>query len=112
MSLKADLLRGNTETIILRFLSEKDNYGYEINKQIEKKSGGAVILNEATLYTAFRRMEKAGLITSYWGSENSGARRRYYSITEKGRETYKKNLSEWEESKDLLERLMNENEKD
>lgn len=71
MSLKADLLRGNTETIILRFLSEKDNYGYEINKQIEKKSGGAVILNEATLYTAFRRMEKAGLITSYWAAKTA-----------------------------------------
>lgn len=47
-------------------------------------------LKEATLYTAFRRLEQSGAITSYWGDEATGARRKYYSITSEGREKYKK----------------------
>ena len=43
--------------------------------------GGKLELKEATLYTAFRRMETAGYIRSYWGDEAIGARRRYYSLS-------------------------------
>lgn len=75
MALSADILRGYTDTIILHQLSHGDSYGYQINKTISTLSGGEVELKEATLYTAFRRLEAAGLIQSYWGSETSGARR-------------------------------------
>jgi PadR family transcriptional regulator PadR len=108
MALAADLLRGSTDTILLRFLKEKDSYGYQINREIEQMTGGKFVLSEATLYTAFRRLEKAGLIVSYWGSENSGARRRYYRITEAGREAYRHNVQEWEEAQKLLERLIHD----
>ena len=84
MALSADILRGYTDTIILHQLSHGDSYGYQINKTISTLSGGEVELKEATLYTAFRRLEAAGLIQSYWGSETSGARRRYYAITSEG----------------------------
>ena len=73
MALSADILRGYTDTIILHQLSHGDSYGYQINKTISTLSGGEVELKEATLYTAFRRLEAAGLIQSYWGSETSGA---------------------------------------
>ena len=85
MALSADLLRGYTDTIILNQLSRADSYGYEINKRISELSRGALELKEATLYTAFRRLEEAGHVTSYWGDERTGARRRYYRITEAGR---------------------------
>lgn len=106
MALTADLLRGNTDTILLRLLMNKDSYGYEINKQIEKITDGQVIFSEATLYTAFRRLEKEGLIVSRWGDENSGARRRYYHLTEAGKKEYQKRLKEWHQTYHLLERLM------
>lgn len=106
MAISSDLLRGHTDNIILRFLNEKDSYGYEINKKIRLISSGTYELSEATLYTAFRRLEKGGCIESYWGNETTGARRRYYRITEKGRETYRKNLQEWEESYHMIERLI------
>ena len=79
MSIASDLLRGNTETIILSLLAEGDNYGYELNNQIVLRSGGLLELKEATLYTAFKRLEQQGAITSYWGDETSGARRKYYA---------------------------------
>ena len=65
MSITSDLLRGHTETIILKLLIEKDSYGYEINKSIQEKTNNLFELKEATLYSAFRRLETAGLIASY-----------------------------------------------
>ena len=71
----SDLFRGLTDTIILGQLLEHDSYGYEINKSIQQATGGRYELKEATLYTAFRRLEQNGCISSYWGDEGSGARR-------------------------------------
>jgi len=85
---------------------DSDNYGYEINKSIQQKTDGNYELKEATLYTAFRRLEQAGCITSYWGDEQTGARRRYYKITETGRETYEKLMSEWKSAKEMIDKLI------
>jgi len=83
-----------------------DNYGYEINKSIQQRTDGSYELKEATLYTAFRRLEQAGCITSYWGDEQTGARRRYYSITDSGRETYNSLIKEWETAKETIDNLI------
>ena len=107
MLITSDLIRGHTETIILAQLMMRDSYGYEINKTIHEKTGGRYELKEATLYSAFRRMENAQLIRSYWGDEATGARRRYYSITELGRETYHQNHSDWEKAKAVIDQLIN-----
>ena len=65
MTIRADVLRGHTDAVILAQLMRRDSYGYEINKTIESLSGGAFVLKEATLYTAFRRLEDSGLINSF-----------------------------------------------
>lgn len=106
MSITSDILRGHTDTIILFELLKKDSYGYAINKVIKEKTNNLYELKEATLYSAFRRLEKAELITSYWGNEGSGARRRYYKITELGRNTYEKNKTDWEEAKKIIDSLI------
>ncbi len=106
MSIASDLIRGHTETIILAHLLSHDSYGYEINKAIQEKTGNQFELKEATLYTAFRRLEQAGSISSYWGDEQTGARRRYYSITPSGREAYTSNKAEWENAKLIIDRLI------
>ncbi len=106
MNITSDILRGHTETIILRHLLEKDSYGYEINKSIQEKTQNQFELKEATLYSAFRRLESAGLITSYWGDETTGARRRYYAITSEGRILYRQNRQDWEEAKVLIDTLI------
>ena len=102
----SDILRGYIDTIILAQLREKDNYGYQISKSVADISGGVLELKEGTLYTTFRRLENTGLIESYWGDEQAGARRRYYRLTEKGRETLKDNLEDWKRYASLLERIL------
>ena len=106
MTIRADVLRGHTDAVILAQLMRHDSYGYEINKTIESLSGGAFVLKEATLYTAFRRLEDSGYITSYWGDEAVGARRKYYKITEKGRELYRQARAEWDASVRILNALL------
>ena len=106
MSIASDLIRGHTETIILARLMGGDNYGYEINKSILKITNSKYELKEATLYTAFRRLEEAGCITSYWGDEQTGARRRYYTITDLGRDTYQSLITDWNAAKELIDKLI------
>jgi len=106
VSIAADLIRGHTDTIILAQLLKKDSYGYEINKTVRILSGQQYELKEATLYSAFRRLEETGLIRSYWGGEVSGARRRYYTITEEGRREYFRQCSMWKATKGILDKLI------
>jgi len=87
-------------------LISSDNYGYEINKSIQKRTNGKYELKEATLYTAFRRLEQLGCITSYWGDEQTGARRRYYSITDTGRDTYSTLIADWKAAKEMIDKLI------
>ena len=106
MSIAGDLIRGHTDAIILARLLQSDSYGYEINKTISTLSAGRFELKEATLYTAFRRLEESGLIASYWGNSGAGARRRYYTITPAGREASHRLSLEWAETKEIMDKLL------
>ena len=106
LSIASDIIRAHTDTIILSSLMEKDSYGYEINKKIKQASGGRYELNEATLYTAFKRLEDSGCIDSYWGTERTSARRRYYRITNFGIETCQRLLEEWKTAKKIIDTLI------
>ncbi len=110
MSISADILRGHTDAIILAQLMNGDSYGYEINKRISQRAGGAYGFKEATLYTAFKRLEQNGMIASYWGDEGPGARRRYYAITQAGMAQLAADRQEWTETKKVLDALIGQKE--
>ena len=101
-----DLLRGHTDTIILKLLIESDRYGYEIVKLIGQNSGGEYELKEATMYSSLKRLETDGDISWYWGDETQGGRRKYYKITAKGNLTYTQNKQNWEYAKRILDNLL------
>lgn len=107
MSFSGEVLRGHTETIILAILKKGDSYGYEILKTILDKGNGLIDIKDATIYTAFKRMEKDGLITTYWGdAEDGGARRKYYSITPSGLEYWKEKAEGWKKLSIILDDLI------
>jgi len=111
-SISSDLIRGNIDTIILRVLSEGDNYGYEIIKSISKYSHGQYELKEPSLYTSLKRLESQGNIASYWGDESQGGRRKYYAVTPQGRETYRRSVNAWKRAKKLIDQLIESGEGD
>lgn len=106
MALAADVLRGYTDAILMQQLADGDSYGYQMNKEISAASQGAFELKEATLYTAFRRLEAGGWIRSYWGEEGAGARRKYYALTSLGRERLAQERETWRETRQLLNQLL------
>ncbi len=108
MAIQADLLRGYTDSIIMGQLASGDGYGYGISKAVAEKSEGMVVLKEATLYTAFRRMEENGYIRSYWGDEATGARRRYYSLTEPGKAKLDEERNAWALTRGVMDTLLGE----
>jgi PadR family transcriptional regulator PadR len=104
--ISADLLRGHTDTIILKLLLDGDKYGYEITKLVHTHSRGEYELKEATMYSSLKRLEGEGCITSYWGDETQGGRRKYYQITKKGKQLHSENKSNWEYAKRILDNLL------
>ena len=104
--ISSDLLRGHTDTIILKLLFSGDKYGYEISKLISSNSNGEYELKESTMFSSLKRMESDGDVTSYWGDESQGGRRKYFKITLKGKETYDDNKRNWEYAKGVLDNLM------
>jgi len=104
--LSSDLLRGHTDTIILKLLADGDKYGYEITKLVHEHSQEQYELKEATMYSSVKRLEQDGHIISYWGDETQGGRRKYYRITASGRELYEENKQKWNYAKQILDELL------
>ena len=113
-SVNSDLIRGNSTTIILGSLWNHDRYGYEILQEIDDKTNGQYKVKQATLYNQLKKLEKAGLISSYDGApdDTSGGRRRYYTLTDEGRAMLAKEKSEYEYSRTILDKLISEKEFD
>lgn len=109
-SIGADIIRGHINTIILRSLYERDKYGYEIMNDIDVKSHGQYSLKQPTLYSALKRLENQGYIKAYWKTDEvtSGGRRKYFTLTESGKEITEKNLAEWEYSRTIIDSLISD----
>ena len=103
-----DILKGFVDSVILSILSQGDSYGYEIARSVNGKTDGALVLKEGTLYPALRRLEAEQYIEGYWGTEQEGARRRYYRITQRGRGALDRARDEWSRDKQLLSRFLGE----
>ena len=92
-----DLLRGNTEALLLSLVNELGyGYGYQLIKEIGRRSGGFFHFKEGTVYPALRKLENDRLLQGEWQEMPNGQERRYYRITEKGKEALKEKLDVWE----------------
>lgn len=90
-----ELLKGNTETLMLTLVAERAIYGYHLAKEIERRSSGYFQFKEGTLYPALHRLERSGLIRGEWRKSPAGQQRRYYAITEKGLRELRRKFEEW-----------------
>ncbi len=102
-----EMKKGSMEMLILSMLDESESHGYEIGKQIEKRSGGLIEFRISTLYSVLYRMEKSGWIKGRW-VEKAGERRRcYYQLTVAGKKMLAVQEKTWREFvgvvNDLLE---------
>ena len=90
------LLKGNTDILILSLLETEPMYGYQMIKELRRRSDGFFRLGEGTLYPALHRLERAGLVLGRWQRLASGQERRYYSLTRKGEQQLEEQANAWE----------------
>ncbi|NLL78329.1 MAG: helix-turn-helix transcriptional regulator [Clostridiales bacterium] len=96
MSVNKTLVSGSMTLLLLKLLSEKDMYGYEMIDTLRNRSRNVFELKAGTLYPLLHNLEEKGLLTSY-EKEVLGKTRKYYSITKEGRKQLVKKESEWKE---------------
>ena len=78
----------------MKLLEKENMYGYQMIKELQSKSENIFELKEGTLYPILHLLEEKGYITSYW-DESTSKKRKYYSITKKGRDVLKEKEEEW-----------------
>ena len=89
-----ELLKGSTDLLVLTLIEKEPMYGYQMIKELSKKSENVFNLQEGTLYPILHGLEEEGFITSYW-DETTAKKRKYYAITEKGKKQLKEKKEEW-----------------
>ena len=87
--------KGSADLFILALVDEEDHHGYEIGRQIELRSGGAVKFTMASLYATLYRLEEKALIRGRWVEKAGQRRRRYYRITDSGRAMLATQRADW-----------------
>ena len=80
----SQMLKGVLQGSVLAILSQRETYGYEIVQALEAYGFGTI--SEGTVYPLLLRLEKGGLIQARFRDSALGPRRKYYALTEQGRE--------------------------
>jgi len=85
MKFESQLLKGIAPVVVLEILSRGQMYGYELSQAIEQRSGDILTLGKGTLYPLLYNLEAKKLVKGKWENAETGRKRRYYSITSKGK---------------------------
>ena len=95
MNSSKELVGASTALLILGILARAPSYGYEIVKRVNEEADGVFTWQEGTVYPVLHKLEKDGFVQSQWQEAETGRRRKYYSITARGRERLAAGASEW-----------------
>jgi len=97
MKFESQLLKGIAPAVVLEILSRGQMYGYELSQAIEARSGDVLTLGKGTLYPLLYNLEAKKLVKGKWQQADSGRKRRYYSITSKGKSQLAKQKAQLKE---------------
>ena len=92
---QTDVLRGSLDLLVLKTLSLTPLHGWGISQRVQQLSEGVLEVNQGSLYPALQRLEKAGLVTSEWGTTDNNRQARYYRLTAAGRRALGDELESW-----------------
>lgn len=105
MSFDRELMRGSLDLMILSVLAEGPLYGYMIQKRLREASGNMVRLQAGTMYPLLHRLEAGRFIASRW--EDTGGRdRKWYVLTDLGRQQLQQQASQWNQYAECIRRLL------
>lgn len=90
-----ELIKGTLSLLILSLLSRKAMYGYEIASTVKAETNGAFEWRAGSLYPSLHKLEKEGLVQAEWEGELGSRRRKYYHITDRGRDALAEKSNAW-----------------
>ena len=90
-----DLVQGTLDMLILKTLALEPMHGYGIAGRIEQMSKGVFRVNAGSLFVAFQRLQRAGLIRGEWRATENSRRAKYYTLTDQGRKRLNNETREW-----------------
>jgi transcriptional regulator len=90
-----DLLQGTLDVLVLRTLGAGAMHGYAVSRSIHQRTDGVLEIEDAPLYKALHRLERAGFVGAEWGLSENNRRARYYSLTAAGRRQLKAEETAW-----------------
>ena len=96
MRIERELIRGAGPVAVLRLLSHREMYGYELVEALDRASEGVLAMGQSTLYPMLYNLEAKGLIEGVWREAESGRSRKYYALTRKGRGRLASDTKQWE----------------
>ena len=91
-----ELKKGSAETLVLAVLEDGPLHGYELAREIDRRSAGRLVFHVATLYTTLYRMERKEWIEAEWGLSESKRKAKYYQLTNAGRAQLKERTKSWQ----------------
>ena len=94
--IKKELVAASSVPLVLAVLARGESYGYAIIRDVEQRSGGQLQWTEGMLYPVLHRLEKQGLIKSAWKVPEKGRKRKYYTVTAKGKKKLSNERSQWQ----------------
>src|SRR5215471_16156505 len=101
------ILQGTLDLMVLRTLQTMGpQHGFGLSKRIQQISGGALDLNQGTLYPALLRLEQRGWITSKWGVSDANRKAKFYELTRDGHRQVERETDEWERTVELMSRFL------
>ncbi len=106
MKFDKELIKGGTTMLILNLLSTGDMYGYQMVRELEKRSDNIFTLKEGTMYPILHSLESGGMVEAYWEDSTSGRKRKYYHITSKGKRLLNEKKKEWEIYSNTVNRVI------
>ena len=95
MSELQQVRKGSTPLLILSMLSKERMYGYQIMRELERSSDGYFTMTAALLYPALHQLEQDGYVSSEWEDGEGSRKRKYYTISSKGRKALAEDEQEW-----------------
>jgi PadR family transcriptional regulator PadR len=105
-SIERELKRGSLELIVLHLLASGEAYGYEIVSKLTAETNGALEVTDGTLYPVLYRLERAGYVTVRWETQERGVPRKYYTLTESGRDELSRLTYEWTSFAKAMNKLL------
>ena len=105
-SIERELKRGSLELIVLHLLSPGEAYGYEIVSKLTEQTNGSLEVTDGTLYPVLYRLERAGYVAVRWETPERGVPRKYYRLTDEGREELERLREEWTTFAKAMARLL------